>query len=121
MTEEKPIRILIADDHPVVRRGLKSLIKIVSDLELVGEAENGAEAVTLAHSLRPDVILLDLVMPQMSGHEAITRIKQDNPDARILVVTSFAEDDKVFPAIKRGAMGYLLKDSPPEMLIQPFL
>jgi NarL family two-component system response regulator LiaR len=115
---EKSIRILIADDHPVVRRGLASLINIKSGLELVGEATDGVEAVEMAGSLQPDVILLDLMMPRKDGLEAIKEIKQANPEARILVVTSFAEDDKVFPAIKAGALGYLLKDSPPEMLLQ---
>ena len=118
MTEEKPIRILIADDHPIVRRGLTSLINIKSGLELVGEAADGFEAVEKALSLQPDVILLDLMMPRKDGLEAIKEIKQAHPDARILVVTSFAEDERVFPAIKAGALGYLLKDSPPEMLIQ---
>lgn len=118
MTEDKPIRVLIADDHPVVRRGLKSLLSTEPGLEFAGEAVNGIEAIELARTLQPDVILLDLVMPQMTGLEAIPKLKQDNPNARILVVTSFAEDDKVFPAIKAGALGYLLKDSPPEMLVQ---
>jgi NarL family two-component system response regulator LiaR len=119
MTEtSKPIRVLIADDHPVVRRGLISLLRTEPGLELVGEAQNGAEAVELTRSLQPDVILLDLVMPQMDGIEAIVQIKQENPDARILVITSFADDDKVFPAIKSGALGYLLKEAPPEMLVQ---
>jgi NarL family two-component system response regulator LiaR len=118
MTEKKAIRILIADDHPVVRRGLISLINIQADMELVGEAVDGAEAVAKARSLQPDVILLDLMMPHKDGLEAIREIKQENPNAQILVLTSFAEDDKVFPAIKAGALGYLLKDSPPEMLLQ---
>jgi NarL family two-component system response regulator LiaR len=118
MSQEKPIRVLIADDHPVVRRGLGSLINIRSDMELVGEAVDGAEAVDKARLLKPDVILLDLMMPRKGGLEAIGEIKQENPDACILVLTSFADDDKVFPVIKAGALGYLLKDSPPEMLIQ---
>jgi NarL family two-component system response regulator LiaR len=118
MAEEKPIRILIADDHPVVRRGLTSLINIKPGMELVGEAADGVEAVEQAQALQPDVILLDLMMPRKDGLEAIREIKQANPDARILVVTSFAEDEKVFPAIKAGALGYLLKDSPPELLLQ---
>jgi NarL family two-component system response regulator LiaR len=118
MSQERPIRVLIADDHPVVRRGLGSLINIRSDMELVGEAVDGAEAVDKARLLKPDVILLDLMMPRKGGLEAIGEIKQENPDACILVLTSFADDDKVFPVIKAGALGYLLKDSPPEMLIQ---
>lgn len=118
MTNEKSIRILIADDHPIVRRGLSSLLEIKSGMELVGEAVDGIEAVEMAVSLKPDVILMDMVMPRKSGLEAIYDIKQENPDARILVITSFAEDDKVFPAIKAGALGYLLKDSGPEALLQ---
>jgi NarL family two-component system response regulator LiaR len=117
MNQEKPIRVLIADDHPVVRRGLASLINIRTEMELVGEAVDGVEAVDKALLLKPDVILLDLVMPRKGGLEAIDEIKQENPDARILILTSFADDDKVFPAIKAGALGYLLKDSPPEMLL----
>lgn len=118
MNQEKPIRVLIADDHPVVRRGLTSLINIRTEMELVGEAVDGVEAVDKARLLKPDVILLDLMMPRKGGLEAIGEIKQENPDARILILTSFADDDKVFPAIKAGALGYLLKDSPPEMLLQ---
>jgi NarL family two-component system response regulator LiaR len=114
----KPIRILIADDHPLVRNGVRTLLNTQPDLELVGEAENGAEAVKLARKLRPDIILLDLVMPQMDGLEALAQIKEDNPDARVLVVTSFADDEKVFAAIKGGALGYFLKEASPRMLVQ---
>jgi NarL family two-component system response regulator LiaR len=116
MTEN--IRILIADDHAVVREGLRALIDIEPGMELVDEAADGVEAVQRARSLHPDVILLDLVMPHMGGIEAIGAIKAENPDARILVLTSFAEDDKVFPAIRAGALGYLLKDSSPGELLQ---
>ena len=116
MTEN--IRILIADDHAVVREGLRALIEVEPGMELVGEATDGIEAVLRARSLQPDVILLDLVMPRKGGIEAIGEIMEENPDARILVVTSFAEDDKVFPAIKAGALGYLLKDSSPRELLQ---
>jgi NarL family two-component system response regulator LiaR len=101
-----------------VREGLRFLLDTEPGLELVGEAENGAQAVELARSTRPDVILLDLVMPKKSGLEALDEIKKNDPDARVLVVTSFANDDQVFPAIKAGALGYLLKESPPEMLVQ---
>jgi NarL family two-component system response regulator LiaR len=112
------IRILIADDHAVVREGLRALIDVEPGMALVGEAADGIEAVQKARSLQPDVILLDLVMPRMGGIEAIGEIKRENPGARILVVTSFAEDEKVFPAIKAGALGYLLKDSSPQELLQ---
>lgn len=118
MAEKKSIRILIADDHPVVREGLCSLVNISPGMELVGEAVDGIEAVEKACSLQPDVILLDMVMPHKDGLEVIREIKQQNPDARILVLTSFAEDDKIFRAIKAGALGYLLKDTSPEMLLQ---
>jgi len=114
----KPIRILIADDHAVVREGLRLLLTSEPGMEVVGQAADGVEAVTQAKTLQPDVILLDLMMPQKSGIEAIADIKQDNAEARILVLTSFAEDDKVFPAIKAGALGYLLKDSSPQELLQ---
>jgi NarL family two-component system response regulator LiaR len=112
------IRILIADDHAIVRKGLRTLIASEPGMAVVGEAGDGVEAVEKARALRPDVILMDLVMPRQGGLEAIQRIKRENPEARILVITSFAEDDKVFPAIKAGALGYLLKDSTPEQLLQ---
>jgi NarL family two-component system response regulator LiaR len=112
------IRVLVADDHAIVRKGIRALLATEPDIEVVGEAENGREAVTEAESLRPDVILMDLVMPEMDGIEAIRRITAHQPEARILVLTSFAADDKVFPAIKAGALGYLLKDSGPEELVQ---
>lgn len=112
------IRILIAEDHAIVRAGLYALLEIKPGLEVVGEAADGIEAVLKARSLQPDVVLMDLVMPRKDGIEAIHEIKRENPEARILVLTSFAEDEKVFPAIKAGALGYLLKDSSPEELVQ---
>ncbi len=112
------IRILIADDHAVVRRGLRALIDTEPNMEVVGEASDGVEAVDQASELKPDVILLDMVMPRKSGPDVIADIKDQNPNARILVLTSFAQDDQVFPAIKAGALGYLLKDSSPQDLIQ---
>ncbi|MBI4790307.1 MAG: response regulator transcription factor [Chloroflexi bacterium] len=112
------IRVLIADDHPIVRAGLRALLLSEAGIECVGEAADGKEAVQQARWLQPDVILLDLVMPNQDGLEAIREIKQENPAARILVLTSFAEDDKVLPAIKAGAQGYLLKDASPQTLLQ---
>jgi NarL family two-component system response regulator LiaR len=112
------IRVLIADDHAIVREGLRWLITTEPGMELVAEASDGSEAVQKARALLPDVILLDLVMPQVDGVAAITQIKRENPDARILVLTSFADDERVFAAIKAGALGYLLKDSLPRDLLQ---
>jgi NarL family two-component system response regulator LiaR len=115
---KKAIRLLIVDDHTIVRKGIKVLVATEKDMRVVGEAENGAEAVEKAASLKPDVILMDLVMPRMDGIEATSRITAQQPGARILVLTSFAADDKVFPAVKAGALGYLLKDSSPEQLLE---
>ena len=117
MTETNPIRILIADDHAVVREGLRSFIQIKPDLEVVGEAADGIEVVEKARHLQPDVILLDIIMPRQDGIQAIEQLQQEGSQARILVITSFAEDDLIFPAIKAGALGYLLKDSTPQELI----
>lgn len=111
------IRILIADDHAIVREGLRALLATEPGLELVGEANDGAQAVSKAHALKPDVILLDLMMPRMDGVEAILAIKKDWPEARIIVLTSFSDDEKVFSAIRSGALGYLLKDSSPNDLL----
>jgi NarL family two-component system response regulator LiaR len=115
MTEK--IRLLICDDHPIVREGLRNLMLTTSDIDVVGEAENGLEAIRLAEKLKPDVILMDLVMPQMDGIEAIKNINAKHITANILVLTSFSEDDKVFPAIKAGALGYLLKDTAPQEVL----
>jgi two-component system, NarL family, response regulator LiaR len=111
------IRILIADDHAIVREGLRALLATEPDLELVGEATDGIQAVTKARALKPDVILLDLMMPRMDGVEAITEIKKDWQEAHIIVLTSFSDDEKVFSAIRSGALGYLLKDSSPQDLL----
>jgi NarL family two-component system response regulator LiaR len=112
------IRIFVADDHPIVRRGIRDLLETEADIELIGEATNGRDAVSEAVKLVPDVILMDLVMAPMDGIEATRLIKEQAPDIKILVLTSFATDDKVFPAIKAGALGYLIKDTGPDDLLQ---
>lgn len=118
MSEGKSIRILIADDHFVVREGLKALISFDPDIEVVGEAADGIEAIHQIIKYKPDVILLDLVMPRQGGLATIPDIKKEMPDCKILIVTSYAEDEKVWKAIKSGAQGYLLKDSHPTELIK---
>ena len=111
------IRILIADDHFVVRQGLAALLAPRNGMEVVGEAATGREAVDRARYLQPDVILMDMMMPEMDGPEAIALIKQENPAARILVLTSFGESKQISAAIQAGALGYLLKDSSPDDLL----
>lgn len=111
------IRVLIVDDHAIVRKGIKALLATESMIQVVGEAANGREAIDRALTLRPDVILMDLVMPEVDGLEAIRYLGEHQPEARILVLTSFAGVDKVMPAIRAGALGYLLKDSGPEDLV----
>lgn len=110
------IRVLIVDDHFVVRQGLAALLVARNGMEVVGEAATGREAVAQARTMRPDVILMDMMMPEMDGPHAIEQIKADNPDARILVLSSFSENKHVSAAIHAGAMGYLLKDSSPDDL-----
>ena len=105
------IRVFLADDHAVVRKGIEALIGTEKGMEVIGTAADGEEAVQGAARLNPDVILLDLQMPRKSGLEAIAEIKDHDPGARILVLTSFSDDDKVFAAIKAGALGYILKDA----------
>ncbi len=112
------IRILLADDHPVVRKGIRAMLESEEGMEVVGECADGGQAVRQYAALRPDVTLMDLVMPQMDGIEAIRRILEVDPSARILVLTSFSTDDKVFAALHAGAAGYLLKDSDPDDLLR---
>jgi NarL family two-component system response regulator LiaR len=113
-----PIRVLIADDHQLVRQGMAALLSVKPEFDILGQATDGVEAVELATSLSPDIILMDLQMPHKDGIEATREIKEDNPEARILIITSFAEDENVYLAIKAGALGYLLKDSSPVELMQ---
>jgi NarL family two-component system response regulator LiaR len=112
------IRVLVVDDHAIVRDGISSLLATHADIDMVGEAGSGRQAVSLFRRLQPDIVLMDLVMPEMDGIQAIQEIMRIDPGARILVLTSFATDDKVFPAIKAGACGYLLKDSDSEQLLR---
>ncbi len=117
-TTPNRIRVLITDDHAIVRKGIRALLTTEPDIEIVGEAEDGTQAVSMVGTLRPDVVLMDLVMPNMDGIEATRAITARQGAPRVLVLTSFAADDKVFPAIKAGAQGYLLKDSGPDELVR---
>jgi NarL family two-component system response regulator LiaR len=112
------IRIVIADDHFVVRQGLSTLLVPRNGMQVAGTAANGAEAIALAAECRPDVILMDLMMPDVDGIEAITHIRQQNPEARILVLSSFGDGEHVAAAVRAGALGYLLKDSSPDDLFE---
>jgi NarL family two-component system response regulator LiaR len=112
------ISVLIVDDHAVVRQGLRSLLGLQEDIEVVGEAANGLEAVEQTSRLLPDVVLMDLIMPQLDGIEATRRIRALSPSTQVIVLTSFGEDEKVFSAIKAGALSYLLKNVSPNDLVK---
>jgi NarL family two-component system response regulator LiaR len=112
------IKVLIVDDHQVVRQGLRTFLELQEDVIVVGEAADGVAAVEVAGRFQPDVILLDLVMPIMDGIAATPRLVEQSPGSRIIILTSFGEEDKVFPAIRAGAHGYLLKDISPDDLVQ---
>ncbi len=114
---EQRIRVLIVDDHVIVRKGIRALLAMQPDVEVVGEAGDGREALARAEEWRPDVVLMDLMMPEMDGIEATREITSRFAETRVVVLTSFAADDKVFPALKAGALGYLLKDSGPAELL----
>jgi len=111
-----PIRVLLVDDHSVVRQGLRMFLSLDPDLDIVGEAANGAEAVQLAHAHQPDVVLMDLLMPVMDGITAIAQLRRELPDIEIVALTSVLEDTAVIGAIRAGAIGYLLKDTESEEL-----
>lgn len=122
LTSGNTIRVLIVDDHAVVRQGLRTFLELQDGgplpIEVVGEAINGRGAVDLANHLQPDIVLLDIVMPEMDGIEATARIIESSPGSRVIILTSFGEEERVLPAIRAGAQGYLLKDIPPRELVQ---
>jgi NarL family two-component system response regulator LiaR len=113
-----PIRVLIADDHAVVRQGLRTFLELQDDIEVVADVADGQAALLAAEEHQPDVVLMDLVMPGGGGVEAIRALRRARPEARVLVLTSFLDDDKVFPAVRAGAAGYLLKDVEPAELVR---
>lgn len=115
---EGPIRIVLVDDHGVVRQGLKAFLATEDDIEVVGEASNGREAIEIVGKLEPDVVLMDLVMPELDGIGATTAIKQQWPHVDVIAMTSFIEDEKVFGAMRAGAGGYVLKDADPDDVVK---
>jgi DNA-binding NarL/FixJ family response regulator len=112
------IKVIVVDDHPVVRHGIVSMLRYEQDIEVVGEAADGAEALSLILDLRPDVVLLDLRMPQLSGVEVMQRARAQGVTVRFLVLTTYDTDEYIAPALSAGAQGYLLKDAPPEELVR---
>jgi NarL family two-component system response regulator LiaR len=114
VSDPTPIRVLIVDDHAVVRTGLRVFLDLQPDIEVVGEASDGSEGVAVARRLEPDVVLMDLLMPNMDGITAIGRIKSERPDTEIVTMTSFIEEEKVTAALEAGASGYVLKDAEAE-------
>lgn len=116
-----PLTVLIADDHPIFRKGMRALLSSLSSVELVGEARSGAEAIRLAEQLQPDLVLMDLQMPEGGGLQAIRTIVQTSPHIRVLVVTMFEDDDSVFAAMRAGARGYVLKDTDDDVISRAIL
>lgn len=114
----EPISVVIVDDHTMVRKGMRALLNEYEDIRVIGEAPNGLKAISLVEQVQPDVVLMDLVMPVMDGIESIKRIIAMKPNQRIIVLTSYTGDDKLFQAIKAGALGYLIKDAQPEELVE---
>lgn len=115
---DEPIRVLLVDDHAVVRRGLRTFLETYEDIDVVGEAAGGAEGIALVQRLLPDVVLMDLVMPKMDGIAATRAVRAASPATQVIVLTSYSEDERIFPAIKAGALSYLLKDVGPDELVR---
>lgn len=111
------IRVLVADDHAVVRKGLRSLLTSKYGMEVVGEADNGVAAISMAREVQPDVILMDLVMPSKNGIEATKEIKRELPGSRVLILTSFSDEEQIISAVRAGAVGYVLKDASTDELV----
>jgi DNA-binding NarL/FixJ family response regulator len=118
LSADHPIRLLIADDHPVVRDGLRAMLSTQPDFQIVGEAANGVEAVQLTERLKPDVLLLDLEMPDLDGVSALTQIRAANSQARVIIVTAYDTDERIVQAVVAGAQGYLLKGAPREEIFR---
>ena len=118
MLRKTPIRVLVADDHPVVREGLSAIVDVEDDITVIGQAWDGAEALRQARQLRPDVVLMDLKMPNVDGVEAIERIRAELPDTHVLVLTTYADEEYIMAGIRAGARGYLLKDASPDELVR---
>ncbi|WP_145019734.1 response regulator transcription factor [Paenibacillus sp. Y412MC10] len=118
MTESEQITILIVDDHAIVRQGLHALFKIQPDCLVVGEADSGEQAIRMARELVPDIVLMDLVMPGIGGVEATQMVKQVSPRSQVIVLTSFHDDQHIFPALRAGALSYILKDIEPGRLVE---
>jgi NarL family two-component system response regulator LiaR len=118
MNKKKPIRLLIADDHLVIRSGIKAVLSVYSDIDLVGEASNGQEAVELCEKFKPDVVLMDLIMPDTGGIEATTEIIKKQPDAKVIILSSFKDSDLVEGSLKAGAISYLMKNASAEEIVE---
>jgi DNA-binding NarL/FixJ family response regulator len=117
-TDAAVIRVLIADDHPLMRKGLADILNGIADIQVVGAAEDGAAALALAHAVRPDIVLMDISMPGMDGIEATEKLMEMNTGARVVMLTSYSEREKITQALAAGAVSYLTKDSPPDAVIR---